>query len=40
MKQNKIKGGIYKGKYWRDFINPRDAKHIAHKQARKVKIDR
>lgn len=40
MKQNKFKGGIYKGKYWCEFINSRDAKRIAHKQARHIKIEK
>ena len=33
MKQNKIKGGIYSG-WWTDFISPKDAKRISHKQER------
>ena len=36
MKKNKIYGGIYKGKYWRDFADNNTAKKIAHKQARKA----
>jgi hypothetical protein len=35
MKQNKIKGGVYCGKYWQDFYTNKQAKRIAHKQARK-----
>jgi len=35
MKQNKIKGGVYKGVYWNDFISAHDAKKIAHKEERK-----
>ena len=34
MKQAKIKGGIYRGKYWTDFYTSQEAKKIAHKQAR------
>lgn len=34
MKQNKIKGGVYKGVWWRDFVDPTEAKKIAHKQER------
>ena len=34
MKQNKIKGGIYSGLWWADFISPKDAKRISHKQER------
>lgn len=41
MKQNKIRGGVYKGLYWRDFISSHDAKRIAHKQERqRAKIAR
>lgn len=35
MKMARIKGGIYKGKYWRDFYSNPYAKKIAHKQERK-----
>lgn len=35
MKQNKIKGGVYSGKYWQDFYSNKQAKKIAHKQERK-----
>lgn len=41
MKINKIKGGIYSGRYWRDFYSPTMAKKIAHKQERqggKIKV--
>lgn len=34
MKQAKIKGGIYSGRYWRDFYSNQEAKKIAHKQNR------
>lgn len=34
MKQNKIKGGVYKGVYWRDFVDKTEAKRIAHRQER------
>lgn len=34
MKQNKIKGGVYKGVWWRDFIDETEAKKVAHKQER------
>jgi hypothetical protein len=34
MKQNKIKGGIYSGRWWADFTSPKDAKRISHKQER------
>ena len=34
MKQNKIKGGVYKGVYWNEFINATEAKKRAHKQER------
>lgn len=36
MKQAKIKGGVYCGRYWRDFYTTQEAKKIAHKQARKA----
>jgi len=35
MKMNKIKGGVYGGKFWQDFTNKTDAKRIAHKQERR-----
>lgn len=35
MKSNKIKGGVYSGKFWQDYINKTDAKRIAHKQERR-----
>ncbi len=39
MKQNKIKGGVYKG-WWRDFVSATKAKKIAHKQnRRKIKSE-
>ena len=34
MKQNKIKGGIYSGIYWRDFYSSKFAKRYGHKQNR------
>lgn len=34
MKMNKIRGGVYSGKFWQDFMNKTDAKKIAHKQER------
>ena len=34
MKTGHIKGGIYSGRYWRDFYSPTMAKKIAHKQER------
>ena len=34
MKVNKIKGGIYSGKYWYEFHTSQYAKHCAHKQER------
>lgn len=33
-KTNRIKGGIYSGPYWFDFVTHHDAKKIAHKQER------
>lgn len=38
MKIAKIKGGVYSGKYWRDFYTKKEAKKIAHKQTRKVRF--
>ena len=35
----KIKGGIYKGEFWNDFINKTAAKRIGHKQDRKRNKD-
>ena len=35
MKQNKIKGGIYCGRWWRDFYTNKEAKHFAHRQERR-----
>lgn len=35
MKTNKIKGGVYNG-YWGDFHKNKEAKKIAHKQARQM----
>ena len=34
MKQNKIKGGVYRG-WWFEFYTNKEAKKIAHKQERK-----
>lgn len=34
MKVAKIKGGIYRGIYWRDFYTTTYTKKVAHKQER------
>jgi len=34
-KKNKIYGGIYKGKYWRDFYSAAEAKNFSHKENRR-----
>jgi len=43
MKQAKIKGGVYAGRYWRDFYTKTAAKKIAHKwnrqQNKKIEED-
>lgn len=35
MKQNKIKGGIYRGRWWCEFYTNKEAKHFAHRQERR-----
>lgn len=34
MKTNKIRGDVYNGIFWNDFISRHNAKSIAHKQNR------